>query len=231
MADGAPHLATPHEFVRAFLSLKEVTMLADVKEALVRKDIEHNVICPVKYGSNRLVFRWPDVYLFAAVYRHERFNRETRRQIVNELECVVEPEFRKERYLRSFHAKTYPMLHLHPSKCVREMRVDVDAYTAISMSAVKSECAPAVDRYARGLARIEEREGVMGGEAVFRGTRLPVKHIGKLRACGESVEDIRLDYPYLDEPDIDFAEMYFKAHPAIGRPRESGGGPDGGIAN
>ena len=57
----------------------------------------------------------------------------------------------------------------------------------------------------------------MGGEAVFKNTRLSVKHVGKMREDGEKIEDILEDYPYLRENDVEFARLYFKSHPN-GRP-------------
>lgn len=218
-----------HEFVRALLTLKEVTMLAAVKESTVRKDIENKVIRPIKCGSNRLLFRWPDVYVMAAVYKYDWFNPAARKMIADEIETSkVAVEYRRDRYLRKFNPCSYPFLDFHPQESVRDGRVEVEKFFAISMSAVKSECAPAVGRYVYGLNKVVEQEGILGGEAVFRGTRLPVRHIGMLRAKGESVEDIRLDYPSLGHQDIEFSEMYFRANPIIGRPRESGGGTDGG---
>lgn len=218
-----PHSSVKPEAIRAYLSFKEATMLADVEEGAVRKDIERDVIKPIKCTSNRLFFRWPDVYVMAAVYRNARFNRVTRKQIVDEIEGIVAVEHRKERYLRRFRPHKYPpLLHFHPSECVLDLGIKVDNYLTISMRAVKSEVAPAVDLYARGLSKIEERSGIFGGEAVFRDTRLPVRHIGRLRALGEAIEDIRLDYDYLEEDDIEFADMYSRANPVIGRPRDSG---------
>jgi uncharacterized protein (DUF433 family) len=224
--------AVKPEAIRACLSFKEATMLADVEEGAVRKDIERKVIRPIKCNSNRLFFRWPDVYVMAAVYRHDRFNRVTRKQIVDEIEGLVAFEHRKERYLRTFHPREYPrFLHLHPSECIWDLKIKVDSHLTISMRAVKSEVAPAVDLYARGLGKIEEQEGIFGGEAVFKGTRLPVRHIGKLRSRGEAIEDIKLDYHYLEEDDIEFADMYSRANPVIGRPRDSRGGTDVGVTS
>ena len=218
-----------HDTIRAYLTLKEATMLAAVEEASVRKDIENKVLRPIRCESSRLYFRWPDVYVMAAVYRHDRFNRKTRKQLVNEIEGLVATEHRKERFLRPFHPHTYPcLIDFHPSESIWDLGIKVDSHLTISMRAVKSECAPAVDCYAQGLSKIVERDGTLGGEAVFDGTRLPVRHIGKLRARGESAEDIKLDYPYLDDDDIDFADMYFRAHPTIGRPRDDSGGADVG---
>ena len=66
--------ATPRprkgEKIRAMLSLREATVLADVAEAKVRKDIETGLLAPIKSAKlDRLLFRWADVFVFAAVYK------------------------------------------------------------------------------------------------------------------------------------------------------------------
>ncbi len=97
-------------------------------------------------------------------------------------------------------------------------RLKLDEYLYIDLAKVAEDLAPRVDSYAEGLRRIEEKEGVLGGEAVFKRTRLSVNHIGKLRDGGEAIENIIEDYPYLRKGDIEFARLYFKAHPVVGRP-------------
>ena len=106
-----------------------------------------------------------------------------------------------------------------PSKFfVSADRLRLDDYLFIDIGKVTEDLAPRVDLYAEGLSRIEEKEGVVGGEAVFKNTRLSVNHVGKMRDGGEAIEDIIEDYPYLRPSDIEFARLYFKAHPPVGRP-------------
>lgn len=73
------------------------------------------------------------------------------------------------------------------------------------------------DLYQSGLARIESRREVLGGEPVFRGTRLSVRHVGGMVANGVTSETIREDYPVLSEEDIAFATLYTRVEPAPGR--------------
>ncbi len=70
-----------------------------------------------------------------------------------------------------------------------------------------------------GLSRIEENADTNGGDAVFTGSRLSVRHIGKMRERGEAIENILEDYPYLSRSDVEFARIYHNAHPPVGRPR------------
>jgi uncharacterized protein (DUF433 family) len=61
---------------------------------------------------------------------------------------------------------------------------------------------------------------IMGGNPVFRGTRVPVHQVAELLAKGETVERLREDYPRVSEEMIRLAPIYTAAHPLRGRPRK-----------
>jgi len=212
--------------IRALLSLREATVLADVPEAKVRKDIETGLLSPIKTENiERLLFRWADVYVFAAVYKGDLLSGALRKKAFEEFEGLVDPSCRRyfyyslevEALMAAKCAWPKPSSLFAPSD-----RLKLGDYLFIDFEKVAEDLAPRVHLYAEGLSRIEEREGVLGGEAVFRNTRLSVNHIGKMRDNGEPIEEIIKDYPYLHRNDIDFAQLYWKAHPVIGRPRRLG---------
>lgn len=60
---------------------------------------------------------------------------------------------------------------------------------------------------------------VLGGEPVFRGSRLAVRHVGRMVLRGGKRSEILEDYPYLTDGDLDFASLYALAYPKVGRPR------------
>ena len=62
-----------------------------------------------------------------------------------------------------------------------------------------------LDRY-RG--RIEANPQVMAGKPVIKGTRIPVELIVRLVAQGIPEEEIRRDYPRLEQADIQAALWY-----------------------
>lgn len=198
--------------IRAMLSLREATLLANVPEAKVRKDLETGLLSPIKTENlERLLFRWVDVYVFAAVYKGDLLSGALRKKAFDEFEGLVEPSCRRHFYY-SLEVET-----LMATKCTWHRpsrffapgdRLKLGDYLFIDVEEVAKDLAPRVDLYAEGLSRIEEREGVLGGEAVFRNTRLSVNHIGKMHDAGESIEDIIKDYPYLRENDIAFARLY-----------------------
>jgi uncharacterized protein (DUF433 family) len=62
---------------------------------------------------------------------------------------------------------------------------------------------------------------IMGGNPVFRGTRVQVHLIDEKLRLGESVERLREDYPRVTEEMIRLAPIYAAAHPLRGRPRKN----------
>lgn len=56
---------------------------------------------------------------------------------------------------------------------------------------------------------------IMGGETVFPGSRLTVRHVGGMLERGELSSIILEDYPYLSQEDIEFAPIYVKAYPNV----------------
>jgi uncharacterized protein (DUF433 family) len=211
--------------LRAMLSLRETTLLADVPEAKVRKDIETGLLPPIKSGNvERLLFRWADVYIFAAVYKGDLLPGALRRSAFEQFEDLLEPSCRRHFYhsLDDEALMAGTCAWPQPGRLFAAYdRLKLGGYLFIDVEKVAKDVAPRVDLYAEGLSRIEEREGVLGGEAVFRNTRLSVRHIGKMHDGGEAVENIIEDYAYLRRNDIAFARLYWKAHPAAGRPRRT----------
>ena len=81
------------------LSLRETTVLADVAEAKIRKDIETGLLAPMKSANTeRLLFRWADVFVFAAVYKGDLLSAALRKKAFDELEGLMEPSDRRHYY-------------------------------------------------------------------------------------------------------------------------------------
>ncbi len=58
------------------------------------------------------------------------------------------------------------------------------------------------------LNRIVTNPKIMLGKPVIKGTRLTVEIILEKIAYGETIEDLRKDYPFLTEDDIKAALLY-----------------------
>jgi len=77
-----------------------------------------------------------------------------------------------------------------------------------------------VSLYRKGFIRIVSSPETLGGEPVFKGTRIPLEHIAGLFRKGVSEAEIREDYPSLSELDLAFASIHARMSPPPGRPRK-----------
>jgi uncharacterized protein (DUF433 family) len=73
-------------------------------------------------------------------------------------------------------------------------------------------------RRARRLA-VSDPE-ILGGDPVFRGTRVPVHLIAELTAAGSPASELLESYPRLTPEMIRLAPVYAAAYPLRGRPRK-----------
>lgn len=73
-------------------------------------------------------------------------------------------------------------------------------------------------RRARRLV-VSDRD-IMGGDPVFRGTRVPVHLIADLVAQGAAADELLSDYPRLTAEMVRLAPVYAAAYPLRGRPRK-----------
>jgi uncharacterized protein (DUF433 family) len=80
-----------------------------------------------------------------------------------------------------------------------------------------------VESRIRDLEKAEEMihsvKGVMGGEPVFKGTRIPVRMITSMLADGADETELLEGYPKLTSTMIGLARIWVSAHPGRGRPK------------
>lgn len=69
-------------------------------------------------------------------------------------------------------------------------------------------------------AMVGRVKGVMGGEPVFRGTRIPVRMVAAMVAQGAGEAELLEGYPKLTARMIELAGIWAAAHPARGRPKK-----------
>lgn len=69
-------------------------------------------------------------------------------------------------------------------------------------------------------AAIHQEKGVLGGEPVFKGTRIPVRAIAAMLAQGATAQEILEGYPALTPRMLELAVIWVAAHPARGRPKK-----------
>ena len=83
----------------------------------------------------------------------------------------------------------------------------------------RRELAAALRELRRARQLVVSDPEILGGEPVFRGTRVPVQAIASQLAEGESEAGLRQAYPRLTSEMVRLAPLYVAAYPSRGRPR------------
>jgi uncharacterized protein (DUF433 family) len=77
-----------------------------------------------------------------------------------------------------------------------------------------------VAAYRWGKERITSSPDVLGGEPVFRGTRVPLEHVATLFRKRVPEDEIAEDFPALDERDLAYARLAARLGQPPGRPKK-----------
>jgi uncharacterized protein (DUF433 family) len=224
----------------ALFSLREAAVLSRLPEDKVRREVERKVIKPraVATGSaHRLLFAESEILFFAMLHSLSGAIelsppvRATACRLLNDWEPVRLSGTRATSTGKQFDTarlKAWATVHRDARfrnkwvACInREWSKSVNPVFTVNWDELLRDVGPRIDLYRAGLKRIREDDDILGGETVFKGTRLAVRHIGGMRARSEPVERIIEDYPDLTSDDIEFARLYVEAHPLVGRPKSS----------
>lgn len=191
--------------MNAGFSLKEAAVLADVSEKTIRHELARDIATPGRRRVGRAVRRRLDVndifYL----------------QLVAELPVSLAVEDRRNLYAmvaRRLRSKGRWRRAGDRLKLIGAVAVEIDA------SDLRLRLAERLRLYRRGLGRVVSRPDVIGGEPVFEGTRIPIRHVGQLARRGIPELEILDDYPSLTSEDVAFARLYVELPPDPGRPRK-----------
>ena len=88
-----------------------------------------------------------------------------------------------------------------------------------------AEARKQVDKGIRDLeaaeALVVKDKATLGGEPVFKGTRIPVYGVAAMLEAGATPEELLSGYPKLDARMLDLARIWLAAHPRRGRPKSS----------
>jgi uncharacterized protein (DUF433 family) len=178
------------------LSPAEVSALLELPERRVRKEIEHGVLpSPPRIDFQAAVYLW---------VLHS----------LSDLEPSVE-------WRRSLLASIRN--HLVHAK-VSSIPEDMELVHGVSLHlrSLAEEVCDRVLSFSRWRdRRVTSEPSILGGEPVFRGTRLSVRRIGEAAESPAAAAELLEDYPYLNHEDIEFAGRFARAYPRVGRPRES----------
>jgi uncharacterized protein (DUF433 family) len=178
-------------------SRREAALLADVSLRSVDKAIEERVVKPRRSPKRVAALDSGDVLAIALIARAGLpLRAETKRQI--------------NQWVHGFLAedKVDEAKELLLSE-VLVLRYDDDA----------RELAERLFAYLETRERfIESNPSVMGGEPVISGTRIPVRAVAVRIDGGDSIADLREDYPEVPQEALEAALTYAQAHPRRGRP-------------
>jgi uncharacterized protein (DUF433 family) len=176
------------------LSPAEVSALLEVPERRVRKEIEHGLLPSPPVGFQAAVYLW-------VVHS------------LNDLEPSVE-------WRRSLLTSIRNHLVHAPLSIPKEL--ELVHGVSLHLRSLVEEVWERVFSFSRWRDRqVATDPSVLGGEAVFRGTRLAVRRVGEAAERPAAVKEMLEDYPYLKAEDIEFARRFARAYPRVGRPRES----------
>ncbi len=172
------------------LSATEVAALSGLDEGRVRKDVEHGIFPRPTFSFGDLV------YFFAVSFLGVQLGVDDRK-------------------------KLYVALAAAMGKRQLPSRVEISPVLEVRLDRLTSEAQGKLSRFEKWKKdRVVADEEVLGGEPTFRKSRLAVRHLGGMLLRGASKKEIQEDYPYLSAEDLEFAPVYTRAYPRMGRPRE-----------
>jgi uncharacterized protein (DUF433 family) len=205
----------PEERAWRTLSVEELAALAEVPSRRVREELAQDVLPEREEGSPRHRFGTRDVFYFLMVKHLESaltLSRSTRRA----LHLAID--------------RHHP--HTRPANDNLELKEPVWRKTATGWELVAvqgefdarqpfAEAVRRVRRYVQGKRRLEQRDDVLGGEPVFKGTRIAVRSVGELVKRGIPYAELKEDHPSLSDEDLDFAALFASLPRPPGRPRKA----------
>jgi uncharacterized protein (DUF433 family) len=171
------------------LTPTEAAALTGLDERAVRKDVEHGIL---DAGTPPRFAEVALVYLQARASFTFHLDARDRKRLYSDIADALERGHR---------------------------RVDLGPGWTLDVAAVASDLRRRVADFEAWRCSLVTRDDILGGEPVFPGSRLAVRHVGEMLARGADVGEVREDYAELTERDIEFARIFAVAYPRIGRPR------------
>ena len=171
------------------LTPTEAAAFTGLDERTVRKEVEHGIL---EVGSPPRFAEVALVYLRACASFTFHLNARDRRRLYAEIADAL---------------------------AGRLLQVELGAGWTLDVARIERDLHERVGQFEVWRTTMVIREDILGGEPVFPGTRLAVRHIGEMLQRGAPLEEVQEDYPSLSTQDLDFARLYTAAYPRIGRPR------------
>ena len=120
-----------------------------------------------------------------------------------------------DRFVPEMRRKVFDALAVAPRN-----RVSLDGgFVTIDLREPRRELAASLRRFRRARALVNSDPDILGGDPVFRGTRIPVHLIATLLGQGSAETELLEAYPRLTAEMVELAPIYASAYPLRGRPR------------
>jgi uncharacterized protein (DUF433 family) len=95
-----------------------------------------------------------------------------------------------------------------------------DIQVSVECKAFRQKVARNLSAFRWGRRRVVSTPDVMGGEPVFRGTRIPLQHVASLFRKGVPEKEMAEDFPALSSRDLAYARLFSRLGERPGRPRK-----------
>jgi uncharacterized protein (DUF433 family) len=175
---------------------RETALLADVPLHTVDKAIEEKVVKAHRRKRSATLIEGDDVIAIALI---AMAGLPLARPAKRRIRAWVREE-------RPYAAKGTPELPLGNLVVLR-----VDDHVRLT--------AERLERYGTARERfIDSDPAVMSGEPVIAGTRLPVRAVAERIGRGDSLEELKREYPEISPEAFEAALIYARSHPRRGRP-------------
>ena len=95
-----------------------------------------------------------------------------------------------------------------------------DIQVLVERKAFRQKVARNLSAFRWGRRRVVSNPDVLGGEPVFRGTRIPLQHVAALFRNDVREKEIAEDFPALGSRDLAYARLFSRLSERPGRPRK-----------
>jgi uncharacterized protein (DUF433 family) len=184
------------------LSLKEAAVLSGVGEKTLRHELAGNIL-QASHARGRVTLALEDLFYLA---------------LVQALPFQLGRQERKE---------LFQLIHLRNELAHGSWRWEKDRLlllgtvcAEIQTRSLFEDLWRKVSVFLKGRKKVESKDEVLGGEPVFAGTRVSVRHVGGLVKRGVPESELLEDFPRLSKEDLEFARIFVELGPPPGRPRK-----------
>ena len=137
-------------------------------------------------------------------------------KVVSELRFELNPQDRKDLYkVLTKRMASHGSWVRGPDRLTLKGEIDADLH----IEPIRRKVVERLRIFRRGSRRVEVREDIGGGEPVFSGTRIPIRHVGQLVRRRVSPKELREDFPGLTDEDFAFAGLFVELGKPPGRPK------------